>query len=61
MSDGTPVCVHPEKVGPPAGRYKSGGVPLSVGLDLPPGPSQVVPYLHGMLWSAAPILLGPGP
>ncbi|MEU5543333.1 hypothetical protein AB0G85_13210 [Streptomyces sioyaensis] len=57
LSDGTPVCVHPEKVGLPAGRYKSVGVPLTVELDLPPDPSAVVPYLHGLLYGSAPVLL----
>ncbi|MFI9078690.1 hypothetical protein ACIGW8_19805 [Streptomyces sioyaensis] len=57
LSDGTPVCVHPEKVGLPAGRYKSDGVPLTVELDLPPDPSAVVPYLHDMLYGSAPVLL----
>ncbi|MFJ6566876.1 hypothetical protein ACIQNU_05615 [Streptomyces sp. NPDC091292] len=55
--DGTPVCVHPEKVGLPAGRYKSEGAPLVVELDLPPDPSEVVPYLRDVLWNAAPVLL----
>ncbi|MGW8327336.1 hypothetical protein ACWGLE_05415 [Streptomyces sp. NPDC055897] len=57
LSDGTPVCVHPEKVGLPAGRYKSEGVPVAVELVLPPDPSEVVPYLRGVLWSVAPVLL----
>ncbi|MFI1736786.1 hypothetical protein [Streptomyces sioyaensis] len=57
LSDGTPVCVHPEKVGLPAGRYKSVGVPLTVELDLPPDPSAVVPYLHDLLYGSAPVLL----
>lgn len=57
LGDGTPVCVHPEKVGLPAGRYKSEGAPLAVGLDLPPDPSEVVPYLRDVLWNAAPVLL----
>ncbi|MEU6239706.1 hypothetical protein [Streptomyces sp. NPDC047024] len=56
-SDGTPVCVHPEKVGLPAGRYKSAGVPLAADLDLPADPSEVVPYLHDVLYGAAPVLL----
>ncbi|MGW2391531.1 hypothetical protein ACWCYK_18810 [Streptomyces lydicamycinicus] len=57
LSDGTPVCVHPEKVGLPAGRYKSEDVPLTVELVLPPDPSAVVPYLHDLLYGAAPVLL----
>ncbi|MFE7536847.1 hypothetical protein ACFU67_21520 [Streptomyces rhizosphaericola] len=55
--DGTPVCVHPEKVGLPAGRYKSENAPLAFTLDLPPDPSEVVPYLREVLWNAAPVLL----
>ncbi len=57
LKDGTPVCVHPGKVGLPAGRYKSENAPLTVGLDLPPDPSEVVPYLREVLWNAAPVLL----
>ncbi|MDX3853806.1 hypothetical protein [Streptomyces sp. AK02-01A] len=57
LSDGTPVCVHPEKVGLPAKRYKSEGAPLTVELRLPPDPSAVVPYLHDVLYGAAPVLL----
>lgn len=57
LSDGTPVCVHPEKVGLPARRYKSANVPLTVELQLPPDPSEVVPYLHDVLYGAAPVLL----
>lgn len=34
LADGTPVCVHPGKVGLPAGRYKSEGVPLVAELVL---------------------------
>ncbi|MFM9447514.1 hypothetical protein [Streptomyces acidiscabies] len=57
LSDGTPVCVHPEKVGLPARRYKSENAPLTVELQLPPDPSAVVPYLHDVLYGAAPVLL----
>ena len=57
LGDGTPVCVHPEKVGLPAGRYKSEGVPVTAELELPPDPSEVVPYLHDVLYGAAPVLL----
>ncbi|MFF0226435.1 hypothetical protein [Streptomyces sp. NPDC004629] len=55
--DGTPVCVHPEKVGLPVGAYKSENAPLTVDLHLPPDPSEVVPYLHDVLYGAAPLLL----
>ncbi|MEV7287822.1 hypothetical protein AB0O01_25165 [Streptomyces sp. NPDC093252] len=56
-ADGTPVCVHPEKVGLPAGRYKSEGAPLRVRVCLPADESAVVPYLHDLLYGAAPVLL----
>ncbi|MFE1957278.1 hypothetical protein [Streptomyces sp. NPDC059479] len=57
LSDGTPVCVHPEKVGLPAGRYKSMDMPLTVEVRLPDDLSEVVPYLRELLHGAAPILL----
>ncbi|MFG5720629.1 hypothetical protein [Streptomyces murinus] len=57
LDDGTPVCVHPEKVGLPVGRYKSENAPLTVELRLPPNPSELVPYLHDVLYGAAPVLL----
>lgn len=56
-ADGTPVCVHPDKVGIPAGRYKSEGVALVAELNLPAEESELVPYLHDVLYGAAPILL----
>ncbi|WP_406399725.1 hypothetical protein OH805_11685 [Streptomyces sp. NBC_00879] len=56
-ADGTPVCVHPDRVGLPVARYKSENVPLTVELHLPPDPSELVPYLHGVLYGAAPVLL----
>ncbi|MEO3978378.1 hypothetical protein [Streptomyces sp. CAU 1734] len=56
-TDGTLVCVHPEKVGLPAGRYKSENVPLKVELCLPADESDVVPYLHDLLYGVAPVLL----
>lgn len=55
--DGTPVCVHPERVGLPVGAYKSENAPLTVELSLPPDPSELIPYLHDVLYGAAPILL----
>ncbi|MEV0847677.1 hypothetical protein AB0J21_17710 [Streptomyces sp. NPDC049954] len=55
--DGTPVCVHPEKVGLPVGAYMSGNVPLTAELRLPPDAAELVPYLHGVLYGAAPVLL----
>ncbi|MDT0458103.1 hypothetical protein RM550_20575 [Streptomyces sp. DSM 41527] len=57
LSDGTPVCVHPEKVGLPAARYKSEKLPLTAELHLPPDPSALVAYLHDVLYGAAPVLL----
>ncbi|MCK8679138.1 hypothetical protein [Streptomyces lichenis] len=57
LGDGTPVCVHPEKVGLPPGRYKSKGAPLVVQLDLPSDPSQVATHLHGVFHGTAPALL----
>ncbi|MFI6607124.1 hypothetical protein [Streptomyces sp. NPDC050507] len=56
-ADGTPVCVHPDKVGLPAARYKSEGAPLSVTLELPADESEVIPYLRNLLYGAAPVLL----
>jgi hypothetical protein len=56
-ADGTPVCVHPEKVGLPAKRYKSEGVPVTAEVDLPTEESDLVPYLHDLLYGAAPVLL----
>ncbi|MFD5555047.1 hypothetical protein ACFWIA_14575 [Streptomyces sp. NPDC127068] len=57
LSDGTPVCVHPDRVGLPAGRYKSENVPITVKLCLPADEAAVVPYLHDLLYGAAPSLL----
>jgi hypothetical protein len=57
LSDGTPVCVHPEKVGLPAGRYKSEDAPLKAAVELPEDESAVVPYLRELLYGAAPVLL----
>ena len=56
-ADGTPVCVHPEKVGLPAGRYKSENAPLVVEVHLPAEQSEVIPYLRELLYGAAPVLL----
>lgn len=55
--DGTPVCVHPEKVGLPAARYKSENVPLKAELSLPADESAVVSYLHDVFYGVAPVLL----
>ncbi|MEW2519624.1 hypothetical protein [Actinacidiphila alni] len=54
---GTPVCVHPEKVGLPAAPYKSENAPLTAEVRLPAAESDVIPYLHDLLYGAAPILL----
>ncbi|MFJ9818789.1 hypothetical protein ACIRU3_26760 [Streptomyces sp. NPDC101151] len=56
-ADGVPVCVHPEKVGLPAGRYKSENAPLAVEVHLPAEQAQVIPYLRELLYGAAPVLL----
>ncbi|MBD0712586.1 hypothetical protein [Streptomyces sp. CBMA370] len=56
-ADGTPVCVHPDRVGLPVARYKSENAPLTAELHLPPDPSELVPYLHDVLYGAAPVLL----
>ncbi|MFF2024883.1 hypothetical protein ACFVW2_24135 [Streptomyces sp. NPDC058171] len=56
-ADGTPVCVHPDRVGLPAGRYKSENVPINVELCLPADEAAVVPYLHDLLYGAAPFLI----
>ncbi|ONH54601.1 hypothetical protein CcI49_30000 [Frankia sp. CcI49] len=37
LETGVPVCVHPEKIGFPPGRYASGGEPWPV--DAPVGPA----------------------
>jgi hypothetical protein len=55
--DGTPVCVHPEKVGLPVGAYASANASLAVTLELPTEPAELVPYLHDVLYGAAPVLL----
>ncbi|MFD7115712.1 hypothetical protein ACFWAA_01455 [Streptomyces sp. NPDC059922] len=55
--DGTPVCVHPDRVGLPVARYKSEKAPLTVEVHLPPDPSELVSYLHDLLYGAAPVLL----
>ena len=56
-AQGVPVCVHPEKVGLPAGRYKSENAPLTAEIRLPADESELVPYLRELLHGAAPILL----
>jgi hypothetical protein len=55
--NGVPVCVHPDKVGLPAANYKSEGVPLVAKLELPASEAELVPYLRGVLYGAAPVLL----
>lgn len=56
-ADGTPVCVHPEKVGLPAGRFKSEGAAVKVNVELPQNEAEVIPYLRRLLYGAAPVLL----
>ncbi|MFH8597545.1 hypothetical protein [Streptomyces rimosus] len=56
---GVPVCVHPEKVGLPAARYESEGAPVPQPPDLclPGDADELVPYLRGLLYGAAPTLV----
>jgi hypothetical protein len=56
-SNGVPVCIHPDKVGLPAARYKTEGAPLVAKLELPATEAELVPYLRTVLYGAAPILL----
>ncbi|WP_026150088.1 hypothetical protein [Streptomyces prunicolor] len=56
-ADGTPVCVHPDKVGLPVGRYKSQGEQVTVRLALPADEAELIPYLRDLLYGAAPMLL----
>ncbi|MGW2515048.1 hypothetical protein ACWC0A_37905 [Streptomyces scopuliridis] len=55
--DGTPVCVHPDKVGLPPGLYKSENAPVAIELELPSDAAELVPYLRDVLHGAAPVLL----
>ncbi|WP_116214952.1 hypothetical protein [Streptomyces olivoreticuli] len=55
--DGVPVCVHPDKVGVPAGRYKTDGLPLATKLALPDDVAELDSYLRGVMHSAAPGVL----
>ncbi|MEU5421903.1 hypothetical protein ACH4UT_08640 [Streptomyces sp. NPDC020799] len=55
--DGVPVCVHPDKVGIPAGRYKTNGLPLATKLALPDDVAELDSYLRDVMHSAAPGLL----
>ncbi|MEU3182650.1 hypothetical protein ABZ707_00355 [Streptomyces sp. NPDC006923] len=57
LADGTPVCVHPDKVGLPAARYRSENAPLLVTLRLPADESELIPHLREVLYGAAPMLL----
>nr|WSZ97127.1 hypothetical protein OH820_17010 [Streptomyces sp. NBC_00857] len=54
---GVPVCVHPEKVGLPPGRYKSDGTPFTVELELPDSAAELDAYLYGVMHGAAPGVL----
>ncbi|NGO71096.1 hypothetical protein [Streptomyces boncukensis] len=56
-AEGVPVCVHPEKVGVPAARYKSDRVPLMGELDLPADEAELEMYLRDMVHGAAPGVL----
>ncbi|GGP68739.1 hypothetical protein [Streptomyces abikoensis] len=54
---GVPVCVHPEKVGIPAGRYKTDGLPVATKLALPGDVAELDSYLRDVMHSAAPGVL----
>lgn len=54
---GVPVCVHPEKVGLPPGRYKTDCQPFTVELKLPDSAAELDAYLHDVMHSAAPGVL----
>lgn len=56
-AEDVPVCVHPEKVGVPVGRYKSDGVPLVADLELPTDVAELERYLRDMVHGAAPGVL----
>jgi hypothetical protein len=52
-----PVCVHPEKIGIPPGRYRTDGIPLSCDLTLPESVDDLERYLRDVVHSAAPATL----
>ncbi|MEU3355783.1 hypothetical protein [Streptomyces sp. NPDC037389] len=54
---GVPVCVHPEKVGVPPGKYATDGVAWSPELQLPDNIADLDLYLHEVMHSAAPGVL----
>ncbi|MEV6673467.1 hypothetical protein [Streptomyces sp. NPDC051162] len=54
---GVPVCVHPEKVGMPPGKYATDGTATAPGLRLPDDITDLDPYLHDLMHSAAPGVL----
>ncbi|MFC5724009.1 hypothetical protein ACFP1Z_27965 [Streptomyces gamaensis] len=54
---GVPVCVHPEKVGVPPGRYATDGAPLFSELRLPTASADLDRYLRDLMHSAAPGML----
>ncbi|MFR9725729.1 hypothetical protein ACL02R_20535 [Streptomyces sp. MS19] len=56
-ADGVPVCVHPDRVGVPAARYRTEGTPLSADLALPDDPDELADFLRDVLHGAAPGLL----
>ncbi|MFF2522412.1 hypothetical protein [Streptomyces liangshanensis] len=56
-ADRVPVCVHPEKIGIPAGRYSTDGTPLTCHLDLPDDVDELDQYLRQAVHSAAPATL----
>ncbi|MFE6159050.1 hypothetical protein ACFQ7F_09065 [Streptomyces sp. NPDC056486] len=51
---GVPVCVHPEKVGIPPAPYKTDGVALLTGVELPDDVTELDGYLRELVHGAAP-------
>lgn len=56
-ADRVPVCVHPEKIGIPPGRYCTDGIPLSYDVDLPEDIDDLDQYLRNAVRGAAPATL----
>lgn len=54
---GVPVCVHPEKVGLPPGRYKTDCLSFTVELKLPDKAAELDAYLNDLMHSVAPGVL----
>lgn len=54
LADGTPVCVHPERVGLPAAAYASSGLPLPWKTPPPTDQDGITRWLRDALMSAPP-------